>query len=97
MKSDQERDRQDVLALGARLANAEGFRVIAMDGRDVGAVENVVYKRHADHPDEILIRRKVLLWDRLYVVTFDEVAQVDPGRERVFLGIASGAIRRHSD
>jgi hypothetical protein len=67
-----------------------------MDGREVGAVAHVVYKRHADHPDEIVIRRKVVLWERLHVVTFDEVAEVDPGRERVYLGIPSSAIRRHS-
>jgi len=96
-RGDRDRDQRDILTLGTRLASAEGFRVIAMDGRDVGAVEHVVYKRHADHPDEVVFRRKVLLWERLYVATFDDVAEVDVGRERVYLGIPSAAIRRHSD
>jgi hypothetical protein len=94
--SDTERDREDVLKLGARLAAAEGFRVIARDGLDVGEVEHVRYKRHADHPDEIVIKRRVLLRHRLGVVAFDEVANVDPDRERVYLGIPTGAIRRLS-
>ena len=68
-----------------------------MDGRDVGAVEHVVYKRHADHPDEVVFRRKVLLWERLYVATFDEVAEVDADQERVYLGIPGAAVRRYSD
>jgi hypothetical protein len=91
-----ERDREDVLKLGARLAAAEGFRVIARDGRDVGEVEHVRYRRYADHPDEIVIKRRVLLRHRLGVVAFDEVSNVDPDRERVYLAIPTAAIRRLS-
>lgn len=90
------RDREDVLKLGARLAGAEGFRVIALEGRDVGEVAHIRYKRHADHPDEIVIRRRVLLRHRLGVVGFDDVSNVDPDRERVYLAIPTAAIRRLS-
>jgi hypothetical protein len=93
-RSKTERDREDVLKLGARLADAEGFRVIALDGRDVGEVEHVRYRRHADHPDEIVIKRRILLRHRLGVVGFEEVAAVDPDRRRVYLAIPTAAIRR---
>jgi hypothetical protein len=65
-----ERERKDVVRLGAALAAAEGFRVVALDGRDVGEVEHVRYERHADHPDEIVIQRRLLLWARRDVVKF---------------------------
>jgi hypothetical protein len=92
--STTEREREHVIKLGARLADAEGFRVVALDGRDVGEVEHVRYKRHADHPDEIVIKRRILLWHRYGVVSFDEVSGVDPDRERVYLRIPTGAIKR---
>lgn len=89
-----DRERQDVLKLGGALADAEGYRVIALDGRDVGEVEHVRYRRHADHPDEIVIRRRFLFRQRRGVVAFDEVADVDRDRERVYLRVPSGAINR---
>ena len=46
--------------LGRLLAAAAGFRVVASDGRQVGALDHVRYRRHADHPDEIIVRRRVL-------------------------------------
>jgi hypothetical protein len=46
--------------LGRLLAAAAGFRVVASDGRQVGALDHVGYRRHADHPDEIIVRRRVL-------------------------------------
>jgi hypothetical protein len=89
-----ERERDDVVRLGARLAAAEGFRVVALDGRIVGEVEHVRYRRHADHPDDVVIRRRILLWHRRGIVRFDEVSTVDPGSKRVFLTIPAAAIRR---
>jgi hypothetical protein len=74
------------------LANADGFRVIALDGRELGWLENVRYQRHMDHPDEVLIRRRVLLWDRHATVPFEQVANVDPERERVYLALPQDAI-----
>ena len=55
-------------------------------------VEHVRYERHMDHPDEVVIRRRVFLWDRFATVQFDDVSNVDPDRERVYLTIATAAI-----
>jgi len=74
------------------LANAEGFRVIALDGRALGALENVRYEKHTDHPDDVLIRKRFLLWDRFATIAFDDVANVDPEGERVYLAVPSTAI-----
>jgi hypothetical protein len=87
-----ERDRQDIQTLGRRLADAVGFRVIARDGRDVGVLEHVRYERHMDHPDEIVVRRRRFLRERLVSVTFDQVANVDRHSERVFLTIPEDAV-----
>jgi hypothetical protein len=87
-----ERERQDIVRLGARLANSEDFRVVALDGREIGMLENVRYEKHADHPDDILIRRRYLLWDRYTTVSFEDVANVDPERERIYLAIPSNSV-----
>jgi hypothetical protein len=92
--SPTEHEREDILKLGARLANSEGFRVISLDGREIGEVEHVRYERHADHPDEIVISRRVLLWRRRGVIPFDAVGNVDPERERIYLTIPAEAIKR---
>jgi hypothetical protein len=89
-----EPERKDIVRLGARLANAEGFQVVALDGRVVGDVEHVRYKRHADHPDEIVISRRVFFWRRRGVIPFDAVGNVDPDRERIYLTIPTEAIKQ---
>ena len=74
--------------------------MIALDGRDVGVLDHVRYERHMDHPDEVVIRRRVFLWDRHATVSFDEVSNVDPARERVYLSVPHGTIewtRRESN
>ena len=60
-----DRDRRDILTLGRRLADAVGFRVIGLDGRDVGVLEHVRYTQHTDHPDEIVLKRRRFLRERL--------------------------------
>jgi hypothetical protein len=87
-----ERDRKDILTLGRRLADSAGFRVVALDGREIGVAENVRYENHTDHPDEIVVRRRFLLWDRFATIAFDDVANVDPERERVYLAVPSEAV-----
>jgi hypothetical protein len=67
--------------------------VIALDGRDVGVLDHVRYERHTDHPDEIVIRRQVFLWDRYATLAFGEVSNVDPARERVYLSVPHGIIQ----
>ena len=87
-----EREREDIVKLGARLANCEGFRVVALDGRELGWVENVLYERHTDHPDEVLVRKRFLLWDRYATLPFEQVANVDPEGERVYLALSHGEV-----
>jgi hypothetical protein len=88
-----DRDRRDILTLGHRLADAIGFRVIALDGRDVGVLEHVRYTQHTDHPDEIVLKRRRFLGERLVTVTFDQIANVDRRSERVYLAIPSADVR----
>jgi hypothetical protein len=88
-----DRDRRDILTLGRRLADAIGFRVIALDGRDVGVLEHVRYTQHTDHPDEIVLKRRRFLGERLVTVTFDQIANVDRRSERVYLAIPSADVR----
>jgi hypothetical protein len=74
--------------------------VIALDGREVGVLDHVRYERHMDHPDEVVIRRRVFVWDRYATVSFDEVSNVDPARGRVYLSVPHGTIewaRRESN
>jgi hypothetical protein len=87
-----DRDRRDILTLGRRLADAVGFRVIGLDGRDVGVLEHVRYKQHTDHPDEIVFRRRRFLRERLVTVGFDQIANVDRRGERVYLRISSAQV-----
>jgi hypothetical protein len=87
-----ERDRTNILALGRRLADSVGFRVIALDGREVGLLEHVRYRDHADHPDEIVVRRRRVLRDRQTVVAFDQIANVDRRSGSVFLAVPTSAI-----
>jgi hypothetical protein len=44
------------------------------------------------HPDEIVVRRRTLLWDRYATVPFEQVANVDPERERVYLALPRDTI-----
>lgn len=89
-----ERDRKDILTLGRRLADSVGFRVIGLDGREVGVLEHVRYEQHTDHPDEIVFRSRLLLWERLGVAAFGEVSAVDPSTERVYLAVPAASVRR---
>jgi hypothetical protein len=53
----------------------------------------VRYERHPDHPDEIVIRRRRLFRERLVTVPFEQVANVDPERECVYLAIPSASVK----
>ena len=66
--------------------------MVALDGREIGVLENVRYEKHADHPDDILIRRRYLLRDRYATVRFADVANVDPKRQRIYLAIPSNVV-----
>jgi hypothetical protein len=60
-ESAEQSPRRRQAELGRLLAAAEGYRVVASDGTHVGWLDHVRYERHADHPDEIVIRRRGLL------------------------------------
>ncbi len=62
--------------LGRLLAAAEGYRVVASDGANIGWLDHVRYERHADHPDEIVVRRRGLLPRRRRVLPFGTVEAV---------------------
>jgi hypothetical protein len=47
--------------LGRLLSAAAGYRVVTGDGTHVGWLDHVRYEQHADHPDEIVVRRRGLL------------------------------------
>ncbi len=64
--------------LGRLLAAAEGYRVVAGDGAHLGWLDHVRYERHADHPDEVVVRRRGLLPRRRRVLPFDAVEAVRP-------------------
>ena len=47
--------------LGRLLAAADGYQVVASDGTHLGRLDHVRYQRYADHPDEIVVRRRARL------------------------------------
>ncbi len=73
--------------LGRLLAAAEGYRVLASDGAAIGWLDHVRYERHADHPDEIVVRRHALLPTRRHAFPFSAVAEVRPRQRAVVLHV----------
>jgi hypothetical protein len=71
-----ERSQRTQAELGRLLAAAEGYRVLASDGTHVGWLDHVRYERHADHPDEIVVRSRRLLARRQRALSFSAVAEV---------------------
>ena len=71
--------------IGRLLASAEGYLVLEEEGRPFGRLDHVRYERHADHPDEIIVRRG-LLRPRNFL-PFEAVAAVDGKNETVLLRI----------
>jgi hypothetical protein len=72
------------------LAAAEGYRVVAGDGAHLGWLDHVRYERHADHPDEIVVRRRGLL-PRRRAVPFSAVEAVRPRERSVVVRLDRGA------
>ena len=71
--------------LGRLLASAEGYLVLDENGRSCGRLDHVRYERHADHPDEIVVRRGLLRQRR--ALAFEAVEDVDVKNETVRLRI----------
>lgn len=79
--------------LGRLLAAAEGYRVVASDGTHVGWLDHVRYERHVDHPDEIVVRRR-LLPKRRRAVPFSSVEAVRPRERTVVLRLDRSVLER---
>ena len=62
--------------LGRLLSDAVGYCVLGHDGHERGVLEHVRYTQHADHPDELILRRR-WFWNRHVVVPFSDVVTVD--------------------
>jgi hypothetical protein len=80
--------------LGRLLAAAEGYRVFASDSKHIGWLAHVRYERHADHPDEIVVRSRSLLGTRRRALPFEAVEEVRPSERTVVLRITRTAIER---
>jgi hypothetical protein len=80
--------------LGRLLAAAEGYRVVASDGTHLGWLDHVRYERHADHPDEIVIRRRGPLPKRRRALPFSAVEAVRPSERTVVLRPERSALER---
>jgi len=86
-----ERSRWRLAELGRLLAAAEGYRVLESDGTQVGWLDHVRYERHADRPDEIVVRSRRLLARRRRALPFGVVEEVRPGERTIVLRGAGSA------
>jgi hypothetical protein len=89
-----ERSDRTQAELGRLLAAAEGYRVLASDGTHVGWLDHVRYERHADRPDEIVIRRRGLPPRRRRVLPFSAVEAVKPRERTVVLRLDDSTLER---
>ena len=78
--------------LGRLLAAAEDYRVLARDGSHIGRLDHVRYERYADHPDEIVVRRRGLLPKRRRALPFSAVEAVRPRESTVVLRLDRSAL-----
>ena len=78
----QLRDRGE---LGRLLASAEGYLVLDEEGRPYRRIDHIRYERHADYPDEIVVRRGLFRQRRVF--PFEAVAAVDRKKKTVLLCI----------
>ena len=82
---ESERSERAQAELGRLLAAASGYRVLASDGTHLGWLDHVRYERHADHPDEIVVRSRRLLARRRHALPFSAVAEVRRREKMVVL------------
>jgi hypothetical protein len=80
--------------LGRLLAAAAGYRVVASDGTRVGWLDHVRYERHADHPDEIVVRSRSIPPRRLRTFSYSAVEAVRPSERTVVLRADQSALAR---
>ena len=58
------------------------YRVVTRDDQSLGVVERLRYERHAEYPEEIVIRSGRLFWKRNRHIPFDAVESVDSRQRR---------------
>jgi hypothetical protein len=74
--------------LGRLLAAADGYQVVASDRTHLGRLDHVRYQRYADHPDEIVVRRRAVFPRRRRALPFKSTAGADT-KERLTPAIGS--------
>ena len=79
--------------LGRLLAAAAGYRVVASDGTHLGWLDHVRYERHADHPDQVIVRRRGL-FPRRRSLPFDTVEAVMPRERTIVLRLSGTTLDR---
>jgi hypothetical protein len=72
---------RDAGLLGYHLTFAHGYRVVTVDGSELGTLESLRYERYAEFPDRIVVRRGRLRKHR-FELGFELVEAVDT-RSRV--------------
>ena len=71
----ENRSFRELLELGAYLSRAQGYQVVTEDGKSVGTLARLRYDRHAEYPDELIVRRGMIR--RTASLPFDAVQTVD--------------------
>ena len=79
--------------LGRLLAAAAGYQVVASDGTHLGRLNHVRYERYADHPDEIVVRRRAV-FPRRRALPFSAVETVSARERTVVLRLDRSALER---
>jgi hypothetical protein len=67
---------RDAGLLGYHLTFAHGFRVVTVEGSELGVLESLRYERYAEFPDRIVVRRGRVR-KRRFDLGFELVESVD--------------------
>ena len=67
---------RDAGLLGYHLTFAHGFRVVTVEGSELGVLESLRYERYAEFPDRIVVRRGRFR-KRRFELGFELVESVD--------------------
>lgn len=79
------RSLRDASRVGYHLSQSHGYRVVTRDDQSLGVIERLRYERHAEYPEEIVIRSGRLFWKRNRHIPFDAVESVDTRQRLVRL------------
>ena len=73
---------RDAALLGYHLTFAQGFRVVDLEGDELGVLDSLRYERHAEFPEEIVVRTGWLR-RRRHTIPFARVDSVDTRSQTV--------------